>query len=67
MLICGIAMISAGLVIICKKRKERREAERTANVSPLVKKRPNKDISNSFVESLDDPDRSEPFAGLHGL
>jgi len=60
-------MISAGLVIICKKRKERREAERTANVSPLVKKRPNKDISNSFVESLDDPDRSEPFAGLHGL
>jgi len=60
-------MISAGLVIICKKRKERREAERTANVSPLVKKRPNKDISNSFVESFDDPDRSEPFAGLHGL
>jgi hypothetical protein len=59
-------MISAGLVIICKKRKEMRDA-RTASVSPLVKKRPNKDISNSFVESLDAPDESEPFKGLHGL
>ena len=43
------------------------DAERKASVSPLVKKKDAKDISNSLVESLDDPDRSEPYKDLHSV
>ena len=43
------------------------DAERKASVSPLVKKKDAKDISNSLVESLDDNDRSEPYKDLHSV
>ena len=65
-LLC-IAIATASIVIFCKKRKDKMDAERKASVSPLVKKKGAKDISNSFVESLDDPDKSEPYKDLHSV